>query len=257
VSLHKVRLYIHHFRSRWIEPVFQVRRLRSSASLYGRYFSDWSRYATTPGSETLRFLDSYPCLFDRAATTSFDGHYFYQDIWALKAILGSGTPLHVDVGSNIVFVGMLTAFTHVIFLDIRPLAVNLERFASLSGNILTMPLLDNSVTSLSCLHVAEHIGLGRYGDSLDPQGTRKAARELARVLAPQGHLYFSVPVGKPRLCFNAHRVHSPQQILDYFHDLELVEFSGIDRGTFRQSMDPADLAEANYACGLFHFTKKL
>lgn len=105
--------------------------------------------------------------------------------------------------------------------------------------------------------MAEHIGLGRYGDPLDPEGTKKAARELARVLAPRGNLYFSVPVGKPRVCFNAHRIHSPEQILDYFYDLELVQFSGIgDDRTFRQDMAPSDLAEASCACGLFHFTKK-
>jgi hypothetical protein len=58
-------------------------------------------------------------------------------------------------------------------------------------------------------------------------------------------------------CFNAHRSHSPQQILDYFHDLELIQFSGIDdRGNFRQMIDSGDLANASYACGLFHFTKK-
>jgi len=35
-------------------------------------------------------------------------------------------------------------------------------------------------------------------------------------------------VGKPRLCFNAHRIHSPQQIIEYLSNLELVELSGID-----------------------------
>ena len=152
---------------------------------------------------------------------------------------------------------MLTAITKVTFIDIRPLIVNLENFDSKPGSILALPFGDNSVPSLSCLHVAEHIGLGRYGDPLDPEGTKKATRELARVLALQGNLYFSVPVGKPRVCFNAHRIHSPQQILDYFYDLELIQFSGIDdRGNFRQAIDPGDLANASYACGLFHFTKK-
>jgi SAM-dependent methyltransferase len=241
----------------WLEPVISIKPLSRSISSYKRYLSDWSRYAALPDAEPLNFLDSYPCLFDRTATTPFDSHYFYQGIWALKAILQSGTHVHVDVGSNIVFAGMLTALTRVVFMDIRPLTVNLDRFTSLSGSILALPLADNSVTSLSCLHVAEHIGLGRYGDSLDTRGTAKAIRELVRVLAPQGHLYFSVPVGKPRLCFNAHRIHSPQQIMDYFHDLELVEFSGIDRGMFLQGIDPADLAEASYACSLFHFTKRI
>lgn len=258
LSLHNIRRTLHHFRVVWIEPVLPAERWLSSASSYLRYLSEYYRYSALPGSETLRFIDSYPCLYDRTSTTPFDAHYFYQDIWAFKLIQRSGTSSHVDVGSLVSCVGMLTAITQVTFIDIRPLVVDLENFDSKAGSILAMPFNDNSVPSLSCLHVAEHIGLGRYGDPLDPEGTKKAARELARVLAQQGNLYFSVPVGKPRVCFNAHRIHSPQQILDYFHNLDLVDFSAVDdNGKFRQHIDPANLANANYACGLFHFTKRL
>ena len=96
----------------------------------------------------------------------------------------------------------------------RPLLADLDNFDSKKGTILSMPFKDNSIPSLSCLHVAEHIGLGRYGDPLDPLGTKKTTKELSRVLVPNGNLYFSVPIGKPRLCFNAHRIHSTQQIID-------------------------------------------
>lgn len=255
-SLPSIGRNLHHFSERWIQPVLPTEQLRQSGCLYARYVADWSRYSTLPGAETLRFEDSYPCVFDRTATTPFDQHYFYQDIWAFKAIQASGTATHVDVASRAIFVGMLTAITRVTSIDIRPLAANLEKLDTKVGSILALPFGDNSVFSLSCLHVAEHVGLGRYGDPLDPQGTKKAARELARVLAPEGNLYFAVPVGKPRVCFNAHRIHSPGQILDYFRDLELVQFSAVDDGgSFGQDIDPRDLADASYACGLFHFKK--
>jgi len=105
--------------------------------------------------------------------------------------------------------------------------------------------------------VAEHVGLGRYGDPLDPLGTKKSCKELARILAPCGDLYFSVPVGRPRLCFNAHRIHAPQQIIDYFTGLDLVEFSGIDdEGHFLRNAAMERFENMNYACGLFHFTRK-
>lgn len=55
-----------------------------------------------------------------------------------------------------------------------------------------------SVKSLSCLHVAEHIGIGRDGDPLDPKGTIKAAHQLTGILAPDRNLYLSLPVGKPK-----------------------------------------------------------
>ena len=67
--------------------------------------------------------------------------------------------------------------------------------------------------------MAEHIGLGRYGDPLDPLGTRKAAAELQRVLAPGGQLLFSLPVGRPRVEFNAHRVHDPHEVASWFDGL--------------------------------------
>ena len=62
-------------------------------------------------------------------------------------------------------------------------------------------------------------------------------------------------IGKPRLCFNAHRVHSPQQILDYFDDLKLIEFSGVDDGRFLEDIVVSELKDSNYACGLFWFKK--
>jgi hypothetical protein len=133
----------------------------------------------------------------------------------------------------------------------------LENLDSKKGSILSIPFKDNSVNSLSCLHVAEHIGLGRYGDPLDPLGTKKACKELSRVLAINGKLYFSLPIGNPRVCFNAHRIHSVKQIIAYFKDLELVEFSGIDdECKFKTDIDLSELEGANYACGLFLFTKK-
>src|SRR2546430_15650029 len=78
------------------------------------------------------------------------------------------------------------------------------------------PFGDLELSSVSCLHVAEHIGLGRYGDAIDPLGTRKAIGELARVLAVDGRLYFALPVGRPRGVFNAHRIHDPTTISRWF-----------------------------------------
>ncbi len=212
--------------SRWKRPLIRSKIL-SGLSKYPAYIRDLCRYREMRGAEPIRFKDTYPCLYDKTAKTSVDSHYFYQSVWAFKKIYEARPKVHVDVGSDVGFVGLLTAITKVQFVDIRPLEVsNLENFENIAGDILHLPYKDNSLDSVSCLHVAEHIGLGRYGDPLDPLGTQKAAMELARCLAPGGHLYFSLPVGKTRLCFNAHRIHPPRRILQYFSDLNLVEFSG-------------------------------
>lgn len=70
------------------------------------------------------------------------------------------------------------------------------------------------------------------------------------------NLYSSIPVGRPRVYFNAHRIHPPEQVVDCFDGLYLVEFSGIDdHDKFRQKILPNELAESTYACGLFLLTR--
>lgn len=242
---------------RWVPQIIVFNKLINGFPQFLRYFKDWKNYLKLNGAEPIKLINTYPRIHDKTIETHFDRHYFFQDIWAFKQIYESKCDLHVDIGSKIDFIGFLTAITEVTFIDIRPLIVNLQNFESKKGNILSMPYKDGSVKSLSCLHVAEHIGLGRYGDPLDPLGTQKAAKELSRVLAPNGNLYFSLPIGEPRLCFNAHRIHSTKQILNYFSDLELIELSGIDdNGNFIRNINRDLLDSCVYGCGLFWFSKK-
>jgi SAM-dependent methyltransferase len=222
---------------------------------YPRFVAEWRQYARSAGAEKLRLRDAYPCLLDRRPTTPYDPHYFHQAVWATKRILAGAPQEHVDVGSDVNFVGTLSASIPVVFVDLRPLPIELENFRPIQGDLAgRLPFPSASQASISCLHVAEHVGLGRYGDDVAADGTKRACAELTRVLAPGGNLFFSLPVGVPRVCFNAHRIHSPQQILDYFASLELVEFSVVgDDYRFQSGADPQDAARLDYGCGLFWF----
>lgn len=202
-------------------------------------------------------LKFFPKIFDKnPASHTFDKHYVYMDRWAFKHLLTSRPQEHVDVGSSIRFLSMASTVTKLKFVDIRPVKLDFENFECIEGSILKMPFGDNSVGSLSCLHVAEHIGLGRYGDPLDPLGTQKACAELARILKPGGSLYFALPVGREMIYFNAHRIHSPETILEYFKDLKLLQFSAInDQGHFVKDANPEDYKNSIYACGCFQFVK--
>jgi hypothetical protein len=106
------------------------------------------------------------------------------------------------------------------------------------------------------LHVIEHIGLGRYGDPLVPEGTQKAGRELARVLARGGNLFLAAPTGKPSLCFNTHRIHAGAAIREMMSELELVEFSEVhDDARYVEQAELSALQSSEYACGLFWFRR--
>ena len=110
------------------------------------------------------------------------------------------------------------------------------------------------------MHVIEHVGLGRYGDPLDPEGDLKAMAELKRVLAPGGSLLFVAPLGRPRIMFNAHRIYSYGQIREYFGELELKQFALIPDDpqegglVFEASEALAD--RQTYGCGCFWLKKK-
>jgi len=73
------------------------------------------------------------------------------------------------------------------------------------------------------LCVVEHIGLGRYGDPLDPFGTEKAIEELKRVLAPRGHLWLSLPISDQHVVyFNAGRILERNYFFSLIKTFEIV-----------------------------------
>lgn len=241
---------------RFVTPVVDIDRLITAPRGYGRFFADLRRYRGLDPKEEVSLREAYPQIHDRTAGSPIDPHYFHQDVWAARRVARLSPERHVDVGSRVDYVGFLTAITAVTFVDIRPLDVDIPGLTPIAGSVLDLPFEDGSLESLSCLHVAEHVGLGRYGDELDPAGTRKTARELQRVLAPGGQLLFSGPVGKRRTCFNAHRIHAPEDVAMMFGGLELAEFAGVDDdGKFREGRDLSELAGAKYACGLFRFVR--
>lgn len=225
---------------------------------YPSFFISFFKYRLSSKNEVVSFNDLYPCLADKTSTSqSGKGHYFYQDIWALEKVFQKAPSKHIDVGSRIDgFVGQCSSFCDVEFVDLRPVDLGLSRLKMIEGNILKLPYESNSIESLSSLHVVEHIGLGRYGDDVDPEGSVKAMKELERVLKIGGKLVFGIPIGRERVMFNAHRIHFPETIIFHFSKCKLLEFSVVnDAGEFIKNADVNNYNNSNYSCGLFHFEK--
>jgi SAM-dependent methyltransferase len=240
--------------SRWILPFVDPRRLYSLIRL-PRFFAEWRAYRQRSG-ERVAAADLYPCLTDRTAQTPFDPHYFHQGAWIARKLAKNRPAAHVDIASSVLTVSVFSAFVPTTFVDFRPLPVNLSNLETRAGDIAHLPFADGELQSLSCLHVIEHIGLGRYGDPLDPDGLRKAAAELKRVVAPHGRLYLSTPIGRERVYFNAHRVSSPSGLMALFEGFDLASFALVDdQGAFRPDAKPADGESLDYGCGLFEFVK--
>jgi SAM-dependent methyltransferase len=239
----------------WVKAFVTPRPLLGALYL-PRYFRHWRRFSRLDADGAPRFADSYPCLGDWTATTPFDPHYFYQGAWLARRLAARRVAHHVDVGSSALTLSVLSAGTEILHLDYRPLAVELPGLRCAAGDILALPLPDAGVASLSCLHVIEHIGLGRYGDAIDPAGARKAAAELKRVLSPGGRLYLSAPVGRERVCFNAHRVFAAASLLQMFAPLRLEGFALVDdAGRFRDPAAPERAGGLEYGCGMFEFSR--
>lgn len=237
-------------------PLFDPIKFYFGLTGYVWFIRDWIRYKKYAPQEKIAGINLFPVLDEKVSLTPFDAHYYYQEIWALKKILARKPEKHVDLASKYNFSGYLSLFLPVDFVDLRPINAKLPGLKIKRANILRLPYKSNSVPSLSSLHVIEHIGLGRYGDVIDPDGTKKAIKEIIRVVKRGGFIYLSLPIGKYRLCFNAHRIHTPEMILKEFKKCELVEFSVVDdEGNLHENADWRNYSELNYGCGLFLFRK--
>jgi len=206
---------------------------------------------------SVKISDFYPCIKDKIVKTKFDAHYVYHTAWAARKIREISPEKHVDVSSSLYFGGIVSAFIPIDFYDYRPAKIKLSNLKSDYADLTKLPFNDKSISSLSCMHTVEHIGLGRYGDKIDPNGDLKAISELKRVLSKDGSLLFVVPIGKPKIEFNAHRIYSYEQISEYFKDLILKEFSLVtDSGDFIEDADENLAKKQKYGCGCFWFIKK-
>ena len=245
---------------RMLQP-FRFYAFRYPIKIWSAYFTflnDWKKFKRLGGQLSFRYI--YPSLvFKNNDAQSGGGHYFYQDIWALKKLAALKPAMHYDIGSRFDgFTGQATALFPVTCIDIRAPSFSLPGLHFLQGDILKLPFESNSVKTLSCLHTIEHIGLGRYGDAINPLGFDESLSELQRIIKPGGFLVLSMPVGKQRIEFNSQRILHPFYCIQKLTQMQLIEFSVVDDDNkFIEHTSPELYIDKKYCCGLYLFQKEL
>lgn len=206
----------------------------------------------------------------RAKAGAIDLHYFFQDMIVASQIIERKVSRHWDIGSRLDgFVShLLTCGIHTTVIDIRPfqeinIGYGVAKLDFIQADATNLEgVQDETIESLSALHSTEHFGLGRYGDEINPDAWRTAIWNMSRVLAVNGMLYLSVPVGQEeKLCFNAHRVFHPQTICAAANELKVQGMYLVHMGRVL-FFDSKEMAEqsyfshmGNYDCGIFVFSK--
>ena len=94
-------------------------------------------------------------------------------------------------------------------------------------------------------------------------GHIEGLRNLTKLLAPNGTLYLSVPMGPQRIEFNAHRVFCLEYLLQLIEEwYEVVSFAYVDdRGDLYQKVklekqSIEDNFGCNYGCAIFELEKR-
>lgn len=202
----------------------------------------------------IRIRSIYPQLNDwRDSSGVASGHYFHQDIIVARWIYEDNPIHHVDIASRVDgFIAHLAVFRKVEVFDIRPLKTNERNITFTQFDFSGSVALSEKVSSLSCLHSLEHFGLGRYTDKLDVNGHLKGFQNMINLLEENGVFYFSVPIGKTRIEFNAHRIFSLRYIKENFLDnrgLILSKFSYVDdNGKCHEDVDFYKGINDNFGC---------
>lgn len=245
-------------------PIKTVRAIRGTP----RFLRDLREFKRMMGRRTdWQFGPLAPILEERGIQSgTAAGHYFHQDLLVAQRIHSANPRRHIDVGSRIDgFVAHVASFREIEIMDIRSLETPISNVKFMQLDLMDVlgPQHTAICDSLSCLHVLEHFGLGRYGDRVDPDGYKTGFANLVQLLEPGGTLYFSVPIGRQRIEFNAHRVFGLAHLLDMFHgqNLELLAFSYVkDNGGLidNVTITPEIMAVVNdltFGCGIFALKK--
>lgn len=210
-------------------------------------------------------LELLPCLHDWYEEGGITkSEYFWQDLLVARMIFEAKPERHVDIGSRVDgFVAHVASFRDIEVFDVRPITTHIPGVTFKQADLMKPEKeIADYCDSLSCLHALEHFGLGRYGDSIDPNGFERGFVNMTSLLRKDGIFYLSVPIGLDRVEFNANRVFDPRIIVNLavrnslkLSCLRVIQQDGSVETLTPDNVQLSDLASRRYALGMFTFIK--
>lgn len=206
--------------------------------------------------------NEHPILYDKYDNAGTVHSYFWQDLWAASLIAKNKPKEHFDIGSRLdgFLAHIISMGIPLKVIDVRPFPVAINGMTTIVDDATNLVQIeDNSIQSLSALCSLEHFGLGRYGDLIDPEACFKCFSKIQDKVVRGGHIYISVPIGKEKVQFNAHRIFFVRTIRECFNRCVPIEISACDDNGIESYIDnnKYDKEDNNGGrFGLFHFQKK-
>ena len=167
-----------------------------------------------------------PVLIDfYTAAGSYKSEYFVQDLYVANWIFNLNSRKNIiDVGSRIDgFISNVASFSKIVVVDVREVEIPFDNISSLRLDF-TREIpekLKNSYDVVTSLHALEHFGLGRYSDTLDPNGFYKGIKNLSDLAKEDGDICISLPFGDDVVYFNERRTFKKETIIKVLKKLKL------------------------------------
>jgi SAM-dependent methyltransferase len=153
--------------------------------------------------------------------THYDAFYY----WIAKEISQKKDLKILDVGGKKLINGWLSVANHVTSVNLTSPIDKLSKVDYVAADVTkSLPFNDDYFDVFISPVTLNLIGLGRYGDNIDPKAIPKFIQELSRCMKQNGIAYISVVLGNDQLLFNHHYIISFPTIKKLFTGWKIKAF---------------------------------
>ena len=205
-----------------------------------------------------------PCLHDYADLAGgLYNEYFWQDLLAAQIVLHKNPKSILDIGSRIDgYVAHIASAREISVMDIRPIDHKIPNVHFIQRDLMRDVKSEQLFDVITCLHVLEHFGLGRYDNDINPSGYVTGINNISKLIKEGGSFILSSPAGRPRIEFNANIIFSPFDLIQVASKagFELIQIYEVhsDRESTKVDINDQTLKNyetVDYALLLYEFKK--